>query len=266
MPASEGAPRFLSFKKISVFVFPKHTKSYSVCCSYALNLLPRRRSQILSGDPAAGTSITDGMPALPSEADLKPPSYADATAADEGANTLPGDAYNGKYFSAAELELLGSKPMPVNILKGTAKGPALSQVEAVAVSPGVVPETVLTTSQGVPVLLNGMSPAVTHYDYSGGSQCGVRSTDPCLNSTEAFMQYFNTYNTRPMLGLEVEGCVNQLLFFCFSPRICSKTLIRAPTHPPRCFLGAAACYFYYMLTAALLMTSSHSEGTTLRRG
>ena len=51
-----------------------------------------------------------------------------------------------------------------------------------------------------------------------------------------------------------------------SPRICSRTLMAysdAPRGHPISVLAvpAAACYLLFMLTVALLMTSSHSEGT-----
>ena len=49
-----------------------------------------------------------------------------------------------------------------------------------------------------------------------------------------------------------------------SPRICSRTLmgvLRTPFGAPhQCSLGTAASYLVFMLTGALLMTSSHSEG------
>lgn len=56
-------------------------------------------------------------------------------------------------------------------------------------------------------------PAVTKYDYKNGNQCGVRSTDPLLGSTEAFMQYFNTcvYCTLFL------GFTNTLAFYTFRP-------------------------------------------------
>ena len=47
----------------------------------------------------------------------------------------------------------------------------------------------------------------------------------------------------------------------FSPRICSRTLM-GYSDPHQCSLGTAACYLLVMLTCAVLMTSSHSEGRT----
>lgn len=55
------------------------------------------------------------MPALPSDADLKPPTYTEATAEMEGADILPEDAYNGNFFSAEELASLSGAPMWVII-------------------------------------------------------------------------------------------------------------------------------------------------------
>ena len=49
----------------------------------------------------------------------------------------------------------------------------------------------------------------------------------------------------------------------WQPIICSRTLMGVGA-PHQCSLGAAACYLLFMLTAALLMTSLHSEGTICR--
>ena len=59
------------------------------------------------------------------------------------------------------------------------------------------------------------------------------------------------------VGLCKETAVRESIY-CFPPRICSRTLLVLRHN--HCSLGVAACYCLVMLTVALLMTSSHSEG------
>ena len=174
--------------------------------------------QILGGDPAPGTLNASAMPVLPIDAQLqRPPRYEDVDKNEGNYGAQYGtELHDGggmmshKYFTDDQLRQIDTKPMPVNIMQGTNETPARGVVQrVVAPAAAVVSVPVLTTAEGVPILLNSMSPATTHYDYYYENplwaQRGVRSCDPCIDSPEAVMQFLNTYNTRPKFGLEVRG-------------------------------------------------------------
>ena len=67
-----------------------------------------------------------------------------------------------------------------------------------------VAQPLFTTSTGMPVLntVQMASPAQTAYD--GWS--GIKSCDPCLQGDiNQLMLFFNTHNSRPLLGVRVHG-------------------------------------------------------------
>ena len=84
-------------------------------------------------------------------------------------------------------------------------------------------------------------------------------------SVEAEKQKFRIPNVigkgKNQIRLNGKGRLKSM--YWFSPRICFRTLMEYLLH--QCSLGAAACCLLVMLTAAHLMTSSHSEGHIKKR-
>ena len=134
--------------------------------------------------------------------------YADATAA------MPMGV--PVYYTDAELATLSRAPLPADGFVAATKGSvapdqgpqgAVPMAEYYTVAPSAavaVGSPILTTSAGVPVLntSSAVSGAETHLD----GWNGIKSCDARLQrDASELMLFFNTHNSRPLLGCKLEG-------------------------------------------------------------
>jgi len=118
------------------------------------------------------------------------------------------------FYTPEQLVLLDQQPLPADIFSTGVKQhgrptsgqvlPAMGLAVAQDASAAIA-QPVLTTAAGVPIIntsVAGLSPAKTHYDgWHGIKSCDVR----LQHSIDELMLFFNTHNSRPLLGCQVEG-------------------------------------------------------------
>jgi len=118
------------------------------------------------------------------------------------------------YYTDAELQILNQQPLPIDLFGAGVKQngpPAVGQPLPAVTLPVAqdahvaMAQPVVTTAAGVPIVNvsnGGISAAKTTYDGWGG----IKSADERLqNSRDELLLFFNTHNSRPLVGCRVEG-------------------------------------------------------------
>ena len=176
---------------------------------------PQATVVAIHGNPEAAT-IAAGMPVVVGVADI-----ADVGAADEPpvAVVTACTTTTGAYYTPEQLAIMNEWAPPAdrpNVEDGPivlapvvgVEPPAVPAGVVVGVEPaGLAPQLTaaapFVTASGVPMVppAAARSPAETHSD---GWQ-GVKSCDECLDTVDALLLFLQTHNTRPQVGINVEG-------------------------------------------------------------
>ncbi len=119
------------------------------------------------------------------------------------------------FYSDEQLAVLNQQPPPIDYFAtGVKHGmqptvdrpiPTVAGASVASDARTAVARPVVTTASGVPVVVTsstGLSGAATTYD----GMHGLKSCDPRLqDSVDELLLFFNTHNSRPLLGCAVEG-------------------------------------------------------------